>query len=99
MENLLNRGLNFSVLPDRLNLVQVLVDLKKFERTMLWTEFWAGQTKDEYQPPLFKHTKRIFPENIPYQLHSKICLLPQNPKFWIQKTEIKADLIYLQEKC
>ena len=36
MGNLLNRGLNFGITPLKLNLTQVLVDFKRFERTMLW---------------------------------------------------------------
>ena len=35
MDKLLNRGLNFSVLPDKLDITQVLVDWKRFERTMV----------------------------------------------------------------
>ena len=62
MESLLNRGLNFSVLPDKLNLTQVLVDFKRFERTMLWTEFWSGQPKEEYKPPIFKSQKTNLPK-------------------------------------
>ena len=45
MEKVLNRGLNFSILPLKLNLTQVLVEYQRFERTMLWTEFWANQPK------------------------------------------------------
>ena len=40
MEKVLNRGLNFCVLPLKLDLTQVLVDFKQFERTISWQEFW-----------------------------------------------------------
>ena len=40
MDNLLNRGLNFAILPLKMDLTQVLVDFKRFERTMVWREFF-----------------------------------------------------------
>ena len=57
MEKVLNRGLNFSILPLKLNLTQVLVEYQKFERTMLWTEFWANQPQQDFKPPIFKKVK------------------------------------------
>ena len=39
MENLLNRGFNFSILPLKLDLTQVLVDFKRFERSVIWQEY------------------------------------------------------------
>ena len=36
MEKVLNRGLNFSVLPNKLDLTQVLVDYKRYERSAIW---------------------------------------------------------------
>ena len=39
MEKVLNRGLNFAILPLKLDLTQVLVDYERFERTMIWQEF------------------------------------------------------------
>ena len=42
MEKVLNRGLNFLILPKKLDITQVLVDWNKFERTMIWTEWWHG---------------------------------------------------------
>ena len=65
MENLLNRGLNFVVLPEKLNLTQVLVDFRKFERTMLWTEFWSGQPQENHKPPIFKTHKTNLPKKHP----------------------------------
>ena len=61
MENVLNRGLNFAILPLKLDLTQVLVDYKRFERTMIWQEFWYGrdQEKSQYKPPLFKEKKNL----------------------------------------
>lgn len=74
MENLLNRGLNYSVLPDKLNLTQVLVDFKRFERSMLWTEFWSGKPKEEYNPPLFKQQKTNLPRKHPTPQALKVML-------------------------
>ena len=64
MEELLNLGLNFAVLPLKLDITQILVDFKKFERNMVWHEFWFGkEDKDEnYEPPVFKTNKTNFPK-------------------------------------
>ena len=64
MEDLLNRGLNFAILPLKLDLTQVLVDFKYFERTMIWKEFWAGRDQEEgVHPKIFKVRKRDLPRN------------------------------------
>ena len=34
---LINRGLNFAITP-----LKVMCDLQKFERTVLWQEYWAN---------------------------------------------------------
>ena len=39
MESLLNRGLNFSITPKKINITDLLVNYNEFERRMLWTEF------------------------------------------------------------
>ena len=65
MEKVLNRGLIFSVTPLNLNLTQVLVDFSRFERTMLWQEFWADTTKEQYAPPIFKKIKTNIPKKHP----------------------------------
>ena len=46
MTKLLNRDLNFAILPLKLDLTQVLVDFKMFERSVIWHEFWHGREKD-----------------------------------------------------
>ena len=63
MENVLNRGLNFSILPLKLDLTQVLVDFHKFERSMIWTEFFYGKEIEYYNPPIFKANKNNLPKN------------------------------------
>ena len=64
MESLLNRGLNFAVLPYKLDITQVLVDWKKFERTMIWREWWYGrEAVDDFKEPIFKTKKSNLPKN------------------------------------
>ena len=65
MTTLLNRGLNFSLLPLKLDITQLLVDYKKFERSTIWHEFWFGRENggEEYKPPIFKTNKRNLPKN------------------------------------
>ena len=65
MEKVLNRGLNFAILPLKLNITQVLVDFSRFERTMLWHEFWGNSPKQDYKPPIFKKEKNNLPKNHP----------------------------------
>ena len=64
MVNLLNRGLNFAILPIKLDLTQVLVDYKYFERTMIWKEFWYGRDGvPELPPQRFRKKKSNLPKN------------------------------------
>ena len=63
MTKLLNRGLNFAILPLKLDITQVLVDYKHFERSAIWQEFWFGKEKFEYKPSLFNKKKRNLPKN------------------------------------
>ena len=65
MKELLNLGLNFAVLPIRLDITQILVDNKKYERSLVWHEFWFGREDADttYNPPMFKTNKTNFPKN------------------------------------
>ena len=64
MNRLLNRGLNFAILPIKLDLTQLLVDFKKFERSVVWKEFWHGREVEEpYVVPIFRTKKTNFPKN------------------------------------
>ena len=64
MHDLLNLGLNFSILPLKLDITQVLVDFKQFERSVIWQEFWFGTDRDkDYKAPIFKSQKRNLPKN------------------------------------
>ena len=64
MENLLNRGFNFSILPLKLDLTQVLVDFKRFERSIIWHEYFYGkESNSEMRPKIFKSNKSNLPRN------------------------------------
>ena len=64
MENLLNRGFNFSILPLKLDLTQVLVDFKKFERSVIWHEYFYGEESDcDFRGKIFKSNKSNQPKN------------------------------------
>ena len=65
MTNLFNRGLNFTILPLKLDIPQTLVEFKQFERRTIWHEFWFGRDSDEtYEPTLFKTKKNNLPKTI-----------------------------------
>ena len=64
MINILNRGLNFSILPLNLDLTQILTDFHQFERSMIWREFWYGREDEKNKTvPIFKIVKRNLPKN------------------------------------
>jgi len=64
MTKLLNRGLNFAVLPMKLDITQVLVDFRDFERRVLWKEFWHGtESEKEEKEKIFKEEKTNRPRD------------------------------------
>ena len=64
MIKLLNRGLNFCVMPAKVNLSKLMSDFRKFERKMRWTEFFSEKKDDcTYDPPIFKIEKQNLPKN------------------------------------
>ena len=64
MIKLLNRGLNFCVMPAKVNLSKLMSDFRKFERKMRWTEFFSEKKDDStYDPPIFKIEKQNLPKN------------------------------------
>ena len=57
-------GVNFSIFPNNLDLTQVLVDFKYFERTMIWWKFWFGrEEKDKMTKQIFQVKKSNLPKN------------------------------------
>ena len=63
MISVLNLGLNYSILPLKLDITQVLVDFRRFERSAIWQEYWHGHENDVgYKPPIFKSQKNNLPK-------------------------------------
>ena len=61
MKSLLGRARNFSVLPLKLDITEVLVDYNRFARAAIWQEYWHGREKDEmYKKPIFKTKKKTY---------------------------------------
>ena len=93
MRDVLNRGLNFSILPLKLDLTQVLVDFKKFERSAIWHEFWYGRDQDmERKLPIFKSNKSNLPQKY---------TIPEGLKIYLNsvKSEILDPRNRNQTKC
>ena len=64
MQKLLNRALNFALLPFKLDITQLLVDFNRFARAMIWQEFWfERENNEEYEKPIFKSRKNNLPKN------------------------------------
>ena len=64
MESVLNRGLKFAIQPLKLDITQVLTDFTRFERSMVWKDYWFGkETEETYVPLIFKKKKNNFPKN------------------------------------
>ena len=64
MEKVLNRGLNFCLLPYKLDITQTLVEYKRFERSAVWSEFHHGKEPDtNIEDPIFKTIKTNLPKN------------------------------------
>ena len=61
MHSLLNRGLNFCVKGNCPTESEILTDLHKFERRVLWTEFFFGKDNTNYIPPIFRKEKANLP--------------------------------------
>ena len=59
MLKILNRALNFAILPLKLDITQILVDYNRFARTAIWQEYWFGRDTDEaYTEPIFRKRKK-----------------------------------------
>ena len=70
MTKLLNRGLNFAIMPIKLNMTELLVNYQKFERTVMWIEYWANKNnendddnEDTKPKDLLKKKKTNLPSN------------------------------------
>ena len=47
MLKVLNKGLNYSILPHKIDNTLVLTEFRRFERTILWNEFWKEKGNNE----------------------------------------------------
>ena len=65
MKKLLNRALNFALLPIKLDITEVLVDFNKYVRALIWHEYWHGKDVDktEHTQPIFRKQKTNLPKN------------------------------------
>ena len=64
MKSILNKGLNFAILPQEIDLTQVIVDHKRFQRSMIWKEYWFDKdTVAKPTPPIFKLKKYNLPKS------------------------------------
>ena len=98
MDKVLNRGLNFSILPLKLDTTQVFVDFKKFERSVIWHEFWHGseQQEDNNRKYLFLSFKKpICPKTIVFQKTLKLSSNPLNLNNKIRGTGTERPVTYL----
>ena len=113
MKSLLNRGLNFCVTPLKLDITEVLVDFKRFERSVIWREFFYGREDEEvqYEKPIFKTRKYNLPSNyaVPKPLKRylgsvKSELLDHrnrqqaNPNLPVEEIQAMKELIKLQRQ-
>ena len=63
MKRLLNRALNFAILPLKLDITEVLVDYNRFARVAIWQEYWHGREGEEvFVKPIFKKQKYNLPK-------------------------------------
>ena len=95
MEKLLNRGFNFSILPLKLDLTQVLVDFRKFERSVLWHEFWHNQEiETETKSRIFKSSKTNLPpkNNTPENLKVFLSSVKSEILDYRNRNNVKCNL-------
>jgi len=75
MQRLINRGLNFCLLPYKLDITQTLVEYKRYERSAIWTKFHYGKEQDPtYEDPIFKTRKTNLPKKHPVPDGLKVFL-------------------------
>ena len=68
MQALLNRALNFALLPLKLDITQILVDFNRFARAAIWQEFWFNREKvNHYLYQYLNNGKVISQKIIPLQ--------------------------------
>ena len=78
MEKVLNRGLNFSILPKKMDMTQLRVDLKRFKRSAIWKEYFYRRDQGKLEEQIFKTNKSNLPKN--YQI-------PEGLKIFLNSVE------------
>ena len=64
MHRLLNRALNFAVLPRKLDITQILVDFNRFARSAIWQEYWhERESENPLNKQIFKKKNNNLPKN------------------------------------
>ena len=59
-----NRGFNFSILPQKLDFTQTLVEFRKYERAAIWHEFHYGKEDNhDFEGHIFREEKTNMPKN------------------------------------
>ena len=61
MESLLNKGLDFAPTPGKVDLTQLEVDLRYFERNLYWTDVLDGEKDENYKQSIFRERKTNMP--------------------------------------
>ena len=99
MESLLNMGLNFAILPLKLDLTQVLTDFKRLERTMTWKEFWHGRdTLNNQKSTIFKQKKNNLPRNYKNPKNLKTFLSGIKSDSLDHKIEERLNVTFLTQR-
>ena len=98
MEKLLNRGLNYCVLRQKLDLTQILVDFKRFERSALWREFRFESEQGTSEPHILKQTRITYQRTIQHQKVLRYFSIQLNLKYKILRTEMNLSVTYQQSK-
>ena len=63
MEKVLNRGLNFAILPSKLDITEVYVNLRRLDRAAIWQEFFYSRESDTQLNQIFRTHKTNLPKN------------------------------------
>ena len=66
MKKLLNRAFNFSILPLKLDITEVIVNFNRYSIAIIWHEYWRGKEEEgdnEHSNPIFKKQKNNLLKN------------------------------------
>jgi hypothetical protein len=110
MNNILSKGLNFCVTPEQIILSELLVDFRKFERSVKWKEYFRDEENEEdRKPDIFPKEKKNLPpkhrkhlDNFLTGVKSKLRGTTLNKSTCnIPKGEVdaSASLVNLQKEC